>query len=73
MCSRNVLYLFLHFYLILPGSRDLLGFYCRQGCHFPDDMKFPVFSRPRLGSIMSPRPFGGGGGRGHAPQKIFKD
>ena len=27
-----------------------------QGCHFPDSMKFPDFSRPRLGSTVSPRP-----------------
>ena len=27
-----------------------------QGCHFPDSMKFPAFSRPRLGSTVSPRP-----------------
>ena len=27
-----------------------------QGCHFPDSMKFPYFSRPRLGSTVSPRP-----------------
>ena len=73
MCSRNVLYLFLHFYLILPGSRDLLGFYCRQGCHFPDNMKFPDFSRPRLGSIMSPRPFGGGGAADMLPPENFQN
>ena len=27
-----------------------------HGCHFPDSMKFPDFSRPRLGSTVSPRP-----------------
>ena len=28
-----------------------------QGCHFPDNMKFPDFSRQKLSSFMSPRPF----------------
>ena len=36
---------------------------------FPDF--FPDFSRPRLSSIVSPRPFRGGSG-GMLPQKIFK-
>ena len=27
-----------------------------QGCHFPDSMKFPDFSRPRLGCTLSLRP-----------------
>ena len=30
-----------------------------QGCHFPDNMKFPDFSRPRLSSTVSSRPFRG--------------
>ena len=41
-----------------------------QGCHFPDNMKFPDFSVPRLSSTVSPRPFRGLWG--HAPQKISK-
>ena len=40
-----------------------------QGCHFPDNMKFPDFSRPRLGSSMNPRPVRG---VWVLPQKIFK-
>ena len=28
-----------------------------QGCHFPDNMKFPDFSRPRLSSTVSSRQF----------------
>ena len=43
----------------------------KQGCHFPDNMKFPDFSRPRLSSIVSPRP-----SRvvwGHAPQENFQN
>ena len=39
--------------------------YIQQGCHFPDYMKFPDFSRPRLSSTVIPRPFRGSG-------KIFK-
>ena len=41
-----------------------------QGCHFPDNMKFPNFSRPRLSSTASPRPFRGVGGM--LPQKTSK-
>ena len=41
-----------------------------QGCHFPDNMKFPDFSKPRLSSTMIPRPSRGSGGM--LPQKIFK-
>ena len=41
-----------------------------QGCHFPDNMKLPDFSTPRLSSTMSPRPFRGSGGM--LPPKIFK-
>ena len=37
-----------------------------QSCHFPDSIKFSDFSRPRLSSIVSPRP------GGMLPQKIFK-
>ena len=32
---------------------------CGQGCHFPDNMKFPDFSRPRLSSTVILRPFRG--------------
>ena len=42
-----------------------------QGCHFSDNMKFPDFSRPRLSSNVSLRPFRGSGGM--LPQKIFKN
>ena len=40
-----------------------------QGCHFPDNMKFPDFSRPRLSSNVIPRPFRGV--RGHALLENF--
>ena len=43
---------------------------CVQGCHFPDNMKFPDFSRPGLSSTVSPRPFRGIWG--HAPLENFK-
>ena len=32
-----------------------------KGCYFLDNMKFPDFSRPRLSSTVSPRPFRGSG------------
>ena len=41
-----------------------------QGCHFPDNMKFPDFSRPRLSSTVISRPFRGSGGM--LPQRTFK-
>ena len=41
-----------------------------QGCHFPDNMKSPAFSRPRLSSSMSPRSFIGVWGM--FPLTIFK-
>ena len=42
------------FTVIVPDVVSL-----QQGCHFPDNMKFPDFSRPRLSSTVSPRPFRG--------------
>ena len=44
--------------------------YYNQGCHLPDNMKFPDFFRPRLSSTVSPRPFRGSGDM--LPQKMFK-
>ena len=43
----------------------------KQGCHFPDNMKFPDFSRPRLSSTVSPRLFRGV--LGHAPPENFQN
>ena len=42
-----------------------------QGCHFPDNMKFPDFSKPRLSSTVSPRPFRGVWG--YAPPENFEN
>ena len=41
-----------------------------QGCHFPDNMKFPDFLRPRLSPTVSRRPFRGLGAC--SPRKFSK-
>ena len=73
-----VLSIFLHFSLF-GGFAVIFQLFPRltyimnklyQGCHFPDNMKFPDFSRPRLSSTVSSRPFRGSGGM--LPQKSFK-
>ena len=46
-------------------------FWSDQGCHFPDHMKFPDFSRPRLSSTVILRPFRGVWG--HAPPENFQN
>ena len=42
-----------------------------QGCHFPDNMKFPDFSRLRSSSTVSPRPFWEAWG--YAPPENFQN
>ena len=41
-----------------------------QGCHFPDNKKFPDVSRPRLNSTVSQIPFTGVWGM--LPHQFFK-
>ena len=56
-----------HLLILRTKSFMYIVYLYGQGCHFPGDMKFLDFSRPRLSSTVIPRPF-----RGMLPQKSFK-